>query len=318
MTYNSLNLTKNVQPLVKKLQQHASLYQISSEIINDATIIDCGIHTKGSYSAGLLYSKITLGGLAQVTLSLPNSRNNKALLPKITVTSSHPVLATLGCQAASWTINKKDFFGMACGPGRILAQKPSSIFEMLAYNEESDQAIICLEADVLPPDHIIDYLSKKCSVEKENITILTVKTASLVECIQMAARPIELGIFKLVDQMGYPKEKIISAIGTGLMAPLSIDKDQANNFINNGLIYGTELYLIIQSTKGDNLPRLIKQLPSCSSSAYGQSFQEVFEAADRDFSKFDLSLLAPTKVTLNDIRTGRIYSAGKISKNYLS
>ncbi|NHJ32214.1 MAG: methenyltetrahydromethanopterin cyclohydrolase [Asgard group archaeon] len=307
----TISLTKETLPLVKEMIKHAEKLKVKVEKINQATIIDCGINAEGSFSAGLLFTKISLGGLAKVKLYQPIMDENSLLT--VQVDSSFPVLATLGCQAASWNINKNNFFGMVCGPGRALAQKPSKIYKLLEYKDENDKAILCIESDQLPNKEVIQYLAEKCKVEKKNLFILMIKTACLVEYVQMAARAIELGIFKLVEQLGYPKERILHAVGTGIIPPMSQDNEVSNDRVNNALIYGTKLYLVIKSEKYDNLSEIIDKLPSKSSSSYGRKFLELFNEAGKDFSKFDLTLLAPTEITINDIRTGKIYQNGKIN-----
>ena len=307
----TISLAKETIPFVEKMIEHAEKLKVKVEKIAEATIIDCGINTEGSFSAGLLFSKISLGGLAKVQLKLPILDDNSILT--VQVDTSYPVLSTLGCQAASWNINKGDFFGMTCGPGRALALKPSKIYKLLDYKDENDKAILCIESDQLPNEEVIQYLAEKCQVEKKNLFILMIKTACLVEYVQMAARAIELGVFRLVEQLGYPKERILHAVGTGIIPPMSLDNDLSNDRVNNALIYGTKLYLIIKSEQDDNLPELIKKIPSNSSSSYGKKFLELFNEAGKDFAKFDLTLLAPTEIIINDIRTGKIYHEGKIN-----
>jgi len=311
----SLSLSKETLPLVEKMIEHSEKLKVQIQKVDEATIIDCGINAEGSFTAGLLFTKISLGGLAKVQLDLPLSEDNSLLY--VQVATSYPVLSTLGCQAASWNINKGDFFGMACGPGRALARKPSKIYKLLDYKDENEKAILCIESDKLPDEEVIQYLAEKCQVEKKNLYILMIKTACLVEYVQMAARAIELGMFKLIEQMGYPKDRILHAVGTGIIPPMSQDKDVSNDRVNNALIYGTKLYLIVQSENNDNLPELVKKIPSNSSSNYGKKFLALFNEADQDFAKFDLSLLAPTEIIVNDIRTGKIYREGKINLKLL-
>ena len=307
----TISLTKEVIPLVEKMIAHAEKLKVQVKKVDEATIIDCGINAEGSFTAGLLFTKISLGGLAKVQLNLPITEDNSLLT--VQVDTSHPVLSTLGCQAASWNINKGDFFGMACGPGRALAQKPSKIYKLLDYKDENEKAILCIESDQIPDEKIIQYLAEKCHVEKKNLFLLMIKTACLVEYVQMAARAIELGVFKLVEQMGYPKERILHALGTGYIPPMSQDAEISNDRVNNALIYGTKLYLIVESEQDDDLPKLIKNIPSNSSPSYGKKFLELFNEAGKDFAKFDLTLLAPTEIIINDVRTGNIYREGKIN-----
>ncbi|MHA1221395.1 MAG: methenyltetrahydromethanopterin cyclohydrolase, partial [Candidatus Heimdallarchaeota archaeon] len=146
------------------------------------------------------------------------------------------------------------------------------------------------------------------------LILIMIKTECIVEYIQMAARAVELGTFRLVEQLGYPKERILHADGTGIVAPFSEDKEISNDRINNALIYGTKLDLIVKSEPDDNLTELISQIPSKFSKQFGKKFIEVFNEAGQDFANMDLSLLAPTEISITDKSTDKSYSEGKLDK----
>ena len=310
----NISLAKEALPIVNEMIENAEKLKVKIVKINNATVIDCGIEAEGSIEAGLLFTKISLGGIADVHLNFPI---DDSIFPAVQVATSFPVLATLGCQAASWNINKGDFFGMVCGPGRALAQKPSKIYKLIDYKDENNTAILCIESDKLPTEEIIDYIAEKCHVDKKNLFILMIKTACIVEYIQMAGRAIELGVFRLVEQIGFAKEKILHAIGTGFIPPLSGDANASNDRVNNALIYGTKLLLVVESDSNDNLEELVAKLPSKSSNNYGKKFLELFNEAGKDFANFDLTILAPTEIIVNDIRTGKTYHEGKLNLKIL-
>ena len=312
---SKISLAKEAKSFLEELMKNAEKYNVLIKKINEATIIDCGIETIGSLAAGILFTKISMSGLAEVNLEFLTIDKNSFLAMR--VETSHPVLTVLGSQAASWNINKDEFFGMACGPGRALAQKPSKSFKLLEYADEANQAILCIESDKYPTEKVVEYIAEKCGVKKSDLTLLMIKTSCLVEYMQMAARAIELGVFRLVEQLEYPKERILHAIGTGLIPPLSENDEISNDRVNNGLIYGTKLYLIIKSEKDNDIDSIIKQLPSKASQNFGKKFIDVFNEAEQDFSKFDLSLLAPTEVIINDVRTGKLYHEGQIKIDML-
>ncbi|MHA1211687.1 MAG: methenyltetrahydromethanopterin cyclohydrolase [Candidatus Heimdallarchaeota archaeon] len=311
--YDNISLTDGAKPFVQELLDNAEKLKVAILKINEATVIDCGINVEGSIEAGLLFANISLGGLAKVTPIYPKEGDETSYM-SIQIVTEQPVLATLGCQAASWNINKGEFFGMACGPGRALARKPSKIFKLIEYAEEHKEAILCIESDVLPPDKVIEYLAEKCNVEKTNLILIMIKTECIVEYIQMAARAVELGTFRLVEQLGYPKERILHADGTGIVAPFSEDKEISNDRINNALIYGTKLELIVKSEPDDNLTELISQIPSKFSKQFGKKFIDVFNEAGQNFANMDLSLLAPTEISITDKSTDKSYSEGKLDK----
>ncbi|MBD3193155.1 MAG: methenyltetrahydromethanopterin cyclohydrolase [Candidatus Heimdallarchaeota archaeon] len=319
--YKNISLAKEAKPYLTELIENAEKLNVKVQEINNATVIDCGINTPGSIEAGLLFVKISLGGLAKARINffeeLIDDRKTR-VFPEIHIETSQPVLATLGCQAASWNINKEGFVGMACGPGRALAKKPSKIYDLINYEDKDDLGILCIEANSLPNPKAVDYLARKCEVEKKNLRLLLVRTGCLVEYIQMAARSVELGVFKLVEQLGYPPENVLHAMGTGIIPPMIADDTVSNNRINNGLIYGTKLLLIVRSQPKDNLEELVHKISSQASPSYGKTFAELFEEAGNDFSNFDLTILAPSKIIINDIRTGNTYQQGEINTTLLS
>ena len=73
----------------------------------------------------------------------------------------------------------------------------------------------------------------------------------------------------------------------------------------------------MKSDPEDNLEEIMEKIPSSSSPSYGKKFLELFEAAGKDFANLDLSILAPSEVIINDIRTGKLYKKGKVDANYL-
>ncbi|MEM0022722.1 MAG: methenyltetrahydromethanopterin cyclohydrolase, partial [Archaeoglobaceae archaeon] len=40
----------------------------SKKLENDATVVDCGVNVPGSYEAGILYTQVCMGGLADVNI----------------------------------------------------------------------------------------------------------------------------------------------------------------------------------------------------------------------------------------------------------
>jgi len=58
-------------------------------------------------------------------------------------------------------------------------------------------------------------------------------------------------------------------------------------------------------------------LPSSTSRDYGKPFAEVFKEHDHDFFQIDPMLFSPARVLVNNIRTGRSFSAGAIDLDLL-
>jgi methenyltetrahydromethanopterin cyclohydrolase len=67
----------------------------------------------------------------------------------------------------------------------------------------------------------------------------------------------------------------------------------------------------------ESIAEIIQRVPSQSSSAYGNPFLEIFEAAGRDFYKIDPLLFSPAQVVFQNIDTGRVHIAGTVNERVL-
>ena len=52
-----------------------------SKLKNGSTVLDCGVNVSGSFKAGELYTKICLGGLAEVGISIPGDLSENFAIP---------------------------------------------------------------------------------------------------------------------------------------------------------------------------------------------------------------------------------------------
>jgi len=83
---------------------------------------------------------------------------------------------------------------------------------------------------------------------------------------------------------------------------------------------------VLASGGGPDLEAVMAELPkdvprtvitSSVSPAYGRPFLDIFEDAGRDFYQIPLNLHSPAAVHLNNLRTGRTFSAGAINYDVL-
>ncbi|MEM0330759.1 MAG: methenyltetrahydromethanopterin cyclohydrolase, partial [Archaeoglobaceae archaeon] len=110
----------------------------SKKLENDATIVDCGVNVPGSYEAGILYTQICMGGLADVNIVVDTIRDVPFAF--ITEYTDHPAIACLGSQKAGWAIKVEKYFAMGSGPARALALKPKKTYEKIGYEDDADVA----------------------------------------------------------------------------------------------------------------------------------------------------------------------------------
>jgi len=311
----NLSLNKLSVELAKYLVDYADELRVTYTKINEATVIDTGIKTTGSFEAGLLVSKITMGGVADV--SMTSFQLDDLFLPSVLVRTDYPVEACILSQLAGWRVQVKDFFANVSGPARILARKPKRYLETFGYSETANETVLVLETDRYPNDEIVDYVARETGVGKGSIYLVLVSPASIVGSVQVSARIVETGLYKL-DTLGFNLRSIRNGVGISPIAPLHSDPLVMAGKTNDMLLYGGSTYYIVDLDNDDYLREIVSKAPSSSSKDYGRSFTEMVKEYGWDFLyKVDPSIFAPAVITINNVRTGRVFTAGHINKNIL-
>ncbi len=294
------------------LEMEELLRGVMNELNLGPTIFDLGLNTAGGFLAGEYITQVCMGGLSEVSLGLKNYDEN-LVFPTITVVTDFPIESTMASQFAGWSINKDNYQAMASGPARILAKKPKHIFEKIQINESHDETVIVLETNQYPPESIMKYIAEKCKIELDGLCIIITPTTSVAGSTQVSGRSVETAIHKLFD-LGMDVTSIVSAFGTAPIAPVSTRKsDLMLGRTNDMLIYGADVYLQVDYKNEDELTEFINQAVSSSSSSYGSLFYDVVKKVKGDFYKIDSALFAPAKLTVNNLRTGKLLTAGKIN-----
>lgn len=302
---------KIVQEMINK---SVELGIIVEKIENGATIIDAGIKARGGYLAGKYMTEVCLGGLADVSLTLDNYGG--LTLPTICVASDYPSIALLGSQYAGWRISVGKYFAMGSGPARALSLKPKDLYEKINYKDESDVAVIVLEANEKPTPEAIEYIAKECKVEPKNVYAIVAPTSSVAGSTQISGRSIETGLHKFME-LGMDLSKIKCGFGQAPISPIHPKFTHAMGRTNDMLLYGCTTYYEVEYDNEEELIKILEKAPSSSSSAYGRPFYEIFKEAGFDFYKIDPMLFAPAVVTVNNVKTGRIFTYGKINAEIL-
>ena len=201
----NIEAKKTVDVMIEK----ADALNIAVETLeNGATVLDCGVNVDGSFKAGELYTKVCLGGLADVGISIPGDLSEKFALPSVKIKTDSPSISTLGSQKAGWSVSVGDFFALGSGPARAIALKPAETYEEIGYEDkEADLAILTLEADVLPGEDVAQYIADECNVDVKNVYLLVAPTSSLVGSIQISGRVVENGTYKMLEAIKFDVTK---------------------------------------------------------------------------------------------------------------
>ena len=307
----SMNIA--AKKIVDEMVQKADRLKLITKTLNNGTcVIDCGVDAKGSIKGGELFTKVCLGGISDVGISIPGDLSDIIAMPAVKVKTDFPALSTLGSQKAGWKINVDGYYAIGSGPAQCHKFKDDKIYEICDYTEDSDIAVITLEADTLPNEEVADYIAKECGVKSENLFILVAPTSSLVGSIQISGRAIENGVYKMFEMMDFDVTKITYAAGITPITPVDPDSLKAMGKTNDAIIFGGRTYYYIEPDEGESLEELAINLPSSACESYGKSFIELFEEADRDFYKMPKEVFAPAEVIVNDMVTGEMFHTGYI------
>jgi len=298
-----------------------------------ATVVDCGINVRGSVNAGMDVARITAGDLADICIKTIDY--GEFALPCVHVSSSHPILATIGGQLGDWEVRDGEYFAIGSGPARALAldreipsavgakrekyrkmgfitYTPREIFERIGHTEVSDEAVISLETSELPPDQTLRTIATKCGVKTTNLYALVAPTSSIVGSVQIASRVVEVGIHKLA-LLGFDFTKIFFGSGYAPIAPVHPDPAEAMGRTNDAIRYGGVTYYKIDYPDDEQLKEFVARVPPLDN----KSFASIFRGAAQGFYDVDLGAFAPAVITVSNIKTGNTFTAGRVNKELL-
>lgn len=278
-----------------------------------STIIDAGIEVKGGIEAGMLVAEATMGGLGRVSFGIKNYGDLE--LPTVYVCTDNPVIACMASQYAGWRISTKDYFAMGSGPARALALKPKKLFQEIGYKDESDEALIVLEADKYPTEEAIKLIAEKANVKPQNVTVIITPTQSIAGSVQISARIVETGIHKL-HEIGFHLNRFIAGEGYAPIAPPHPKSMVAMGRTNDMILYGGVATYFVEA-EDNEITEALKKAPSSTSRSYGKPFYEAFKEAGFDFYKIDPHLFAPAVYVMFNVKTGASFKAGYINVEVL-
>ncbi len=313
-----ISVNREATRIVEQMITQAETLSIATaQLPGGARVIDCGVAVSGGLQAGKYLAEVCMGGLGRVTflpLAFTDEEGRDFWLPGLSVAVDQPAIGCMAAQYAGWAIKRDKFFAMGSGPARALAVV-EKLYEKLGYRDQNEAAVIVLETRQLPGDEVAAYIAGKCGIDPANLTMLVAPTASLAGSIQISARVVETGLHKLVE-LGFDVTKILSGYGTAPSATVDKDDLHAIGRTNDCILYGGQVFYTVQADD-EELARLIDQIPSCASRDYGQPFYRLFKQYGGDFYAIDPMLFSPARVTINNIRSGKSFSAGRLNAGVL-
>ncbi len=309
----SLSMNERAAALVDGLVADAEALAIECRTLDSgARLVDCGAQAPGGLRAGLGFAAACMGGLGRID-PVPVLVGERAW-PGVGVAVDQPAAACLAAQYAGWKLEHENFFAMASGPGRVLA-RAEDLFEELAWREQADRAVLCLETRQSPPAEIVDKVAQRCGLAPSQLTFLIAPTASVCGSVQISARVVETALHKL-HELDVDPARVRSGWGCCPIAPVAKDDPTAIGRTNDAMLYGGTAHLWLEGSD-EEVADLAQRLPSAASDAFGTPFGELLAAADWNFYDIDPMLFSPAAVTLTSIESGRAHHGGGLAPEVL-
>lgn len=298
-------------PLVKQLIANQKLLNIDVFEKDGVHIIDCGVKALGGWEAGVLFAKICMGGLGRVDVRWADFKGFQ--WPSVQVVTDHPLRACMLSQFAGWPIQARGFSALGSGPGRAVANR-EELFAEFGCVDPSENVIICLESERIPSEDAIQDILCNCQCKRTNLYILVAPTSSIVGSIQIAARTLETGLYKL-KIIGYDITSIRTGWGICPLPPVTPNGTRALGRTNDAIRYGASVYynvidedLVLQS--------IIKQVPTSASPEYGHLFTTIIDQSD-NFYDIDPLFFSPAEIWITNLKSGRCFHAGTVRPELL-
>jgi len=309
----SLSMNERAAALVDAMVADAEALRIEVRTLESgARLVDCGAHARGGLHAGLGFAAACMGGLGRLD-PVPVTVGERTW-PGIGVATDDPAAACLAAQYAGWKLEHDDFFAMASGPGRALA-RAEDLFEKLAWREQADRAVLCLETRQDPPAAIVEKVAQRCGVGPSAVTFLIAPTASVCGSVQISARVVETALHKL-HELGVDPARVRHGWGCCPIAPVAKKDPTAIGRTNDAVLYGGTVHLWLEGAD-EEVADLAQRLPSAASDAFGTPFGELLEAADWNFYDIDPMLFSPAAATLTSTESGRAHHGGGLAPEVL-
>jgi methenyltetrahydromethanopterin cyclohydrolase len=280
-----------------------------------ATVIDMGQVAPGGWKAARYYTLITLGGLGEVSYE-PFVLGDRTLAA-VRVMVDSPMEACIASQIAGWRLQSaRAGAPILAGPARALNRAaPDHYFDLIDYRDHGSEAVIAIQTAEPVAEEWAEAIAEACAIAPQNLYILVAPNSSLVCAVQVAARIVEQSLHRLAEE-GFDVTTVKYAHGFGVIPPLIADEVAAMGRINDSLLYGG-VATLHAATTDDAILHVIDKVVSAASSAYGRPFVEIYEDAGRDFYQIPPDLHSPAVLHINNITSGRTFSAGAINGEVL-
>jgi methenyltetrahydromethanopterin cyclohydrolase len=313
-----MNLNDLALVHVKELIRHRSYYHVEARRLqNGSTLLDAGVRQTGGIAAGLAIARASVGGLCQINLRLESY--GKFTLPTVEVATDLPYLATIVCQLPIPKFQVGKFVALCSGPGKIYLRKPDWVFQKDSHIDRSKSAVFIFQSESLPNIHVAEHLAESTGLKPEQIYMIALSAESSSGATLVASMALEASVLRLVQEKRYDQRRVLGAVASAPISPTYEGMWRRPGVTPDDMVrYGSRVAYFIRD-QDSTLRRLVKEMTVESLPNYGLSFYQILKSAGFSFSRLEEEgdIFATGQVTMYNIMTGKIHSAGRIHHEIL-
>ena len=281
-----------------------------------ATIVDLGVAASGSWLGAKLWVEAAHGGMAEFTYGRMRVKDME--LPTAEVIIDNPMLSVIACESGAWKLGEGQFVPIGSGPARAKA-RADRFAKRVEYSDPSPDVVLQLQMKQLPTDETLQFVADACGISQSHLVAMVAPSASLVGGVQVTSRSFEQAMISLGRNTNFDLSTIVYGYGSAPIPPVVDDEVLAMGRINDALVYGSSTGLWLRHPDDDEVRRTAESMAFSARAGddYGQSYADIYDTYGRSLFNIPARLDSPAHVTLTNILTGSVFSAGKIDEDRL-
>lgn len=233
------------------------------------------IYRAETLEMGKVFAEASMGFLAEVGYGVKGNDIT------VKVETDRPVLATLGCQLAGWTLGDV----MISGPLRVKAKKPSFIFDRIDFGQIPDLPnVACIEGDTSDASIINELVDN--GIKKAEL--LWTKENSQTQFVNVPARAIEIALFRLMFLTEFNKFKITHATSS---VRASLKSKTPSTDLNDAIRYDGKVTLVGDFKGFKDFEPIVTKNAGLADQKFGDVMRETGCVANCPLELFSISQL---------------------------
>ncbi|MCC7361560.1 MAG: methenyltetrahydromethanopterin cyclohydrolase [Anaerolineales bacterium] len=302
-----------ISPLLDDPARYGAFLSRSAD---GATLVDLGLAAPGGWLAAKLWVEAAHGGMA--VFNYGRMRIKDLEVPTAEVIMDDPMLSVIACESGAWKLGEGEFVPIGSGPARAKA-RADRFSQRVEYSDPSPNVVLQLQMNRMPGDETLQFVANACAIPVSGLVVMVAPSASLVGGVQVASRSFEQAIISLGRNTDFDITSIVYGYGRAPIPPVIKDEVLAMGRINDALVYGGSSGLWVSHPNDEAVRQTALNLPFSAQAGpdYGKGYAEIYNTYGRSLFNIPARLDSPAHVTMTNIRTGTVTTAGRVDEDVL-